>query len=102
MEITDYPAYQLLLASPLVVERYWLARAMADSRSETTYHQLLQLIQDVHPNVTCQALYALGQRGRREAIEPIKMQMRASDHWYTQWYGYRALRKLGWRQTRSN
>ena len=101
LDIADYPAYRQLLGSPLVVERYWLARAMASSRSEATYHQLLQLIRDGHLNVTCQAFYALGRRGRKAAIEPIKERISVSNHWYTQWYGYRALRRLGWHQTRS-
>ena len=102
LEIADYPAYQRLLDSPLVVERYWLARAMAGSRSEQTYAQLLRLMQDTNPNVTCQAFYALGRRGRRVAIEPIKARLVASGNWYSQWYGYRALRRLGWHQSRSN
>jgi hypothetical protein len=102
MEIAAYPSYQGLLDSPLVVERYWLARAMAGSSSEQTYQQLLRLMQDPNPNVTCQAFYALGVRGRRAAIEPIKVRLIASSNWYSQWYGYRALRRLGWHQSRSN
>ena len=102
LEIADYPAYQKLLDSPLVVERYWLARAMASSRSEQTYPQLLRLMQDTNPNVTCQAFYALGKRGQRKAIEPIKARLVASDNWYSQWYGYRAMRSLGWHQSRSS
>ena len=102
LEIADYPVYQRLLDSPLVVERYWLARAMAGSRSEQTYAQLLRLMQDTNPNVTCQAFYALGKRGQRAAIEPIKVRLAVSSNWYSQWYGYRALRRLGWHQSRSN
>jgi HEAT repeats len=102
LEIANYPAYQRLLDSPLVVERYWLARAMANSRSEQTYPQLLRLMQDPNPNVTCQAFYALGKRGQRTAIAPIKACLMASNNWYSQWYGYRAMRSLGWHQGRSN
>jgi HEAT repeats len=102
LEITHYPEYRRLLTSPLVVERYWLARAMAPSRSDETYDQLLALMNDPHPNVVCQAFYALGQRGRPSAVAAIKKRMIALNHWYAQWYGYGALRKLGWRQTRSN
>jgi hypothetical protein len=102
LEIAAHPGYGHLLTSPLVVERYWLARAMARSRVEETFTRLLPLIHDPHPNVICQAFYALGEMGRRTAIGPIKQRLVALDHWYAQWYAYRALRKLGWRQPPSN
>jgi HEAT repeat protein len=60
------------------------------------------LIHDPHPNVICQAFYALGEMGRRTAIGPIKQRLVELDHWYAQWYAYGALRKLGWRQNTSN
>ena len=101
IEIARYPQYLEIAASPLVVERYWLARALAGSRDSATYEQLIRLMKDPHPNVVCQAYYALGTRGRPAAIDPIQTQMARSGHWYTQWYGYRALRKLGWHQNRS-
>ena len=89
------------LQSPSVVERYWLARVLAYSRGPGAYPRLLALTRDPHPNVICQAYYALGQRGDRRAIATIREQMAQSDHWYTQYYGYNAIRKLGWTQTRS-
>ena len=101
LEITDYPAYRSLLASPRTVERYWLARAMAFSRSNQSRRELLALMQDSQPIVVCQALYALGRQGDPRVIEPVRRRFLRSDHWYTQWYGYRALRELGWRQTPS-
>lgn len=100
LEIGNFPQYRRLLDSPLVVERYYLARAMAFSRTPGTLADLLALIHDVQPNVVCQAYYALGRRGNPVAIAAIKKQMERSDHWYTQWYGYRALRRLGWHQSR--
>ncbi len=100
LDIADYPGYRPLLESPMVVERYWLARAMAGSRSPAAYADLLRLMRDSHPNVVCQAYYALGRIGRREAAKAIQQQMVQSDHWYAQWYGYRAMRRLGWHQTR--
>lgn len=96
LDIGRYPRYQHLLESPLVVERYYLARALASSRSQATYNDLKSMLSDNHPNVTCQVYYALGKRGLRTAIAPILSQIAISDHWYTQWYGYRALRRLGW------
>jgi hypothetical protein len=102
LEITAHPGYRRLLASPLIVERYWLARAMAKSRVYETYTQLLPLIHDPHPNVICQAFYALGELGRQAAIDPIRQRLVELDHWYAQWYAYGALRKLGWQQNPSN
>jgi HEAT repeat protein len=100
IDVARYPQYTALLESPLVVERYWLTRALATSRSSATYHQLISLMRDPHPNVVCQAYYALGRRGDRRAVKPILEQMAQSGHWYAQWYGYRALRRLQWHQNR--
>jgi len=100
IDVARYPQYTALLESPMVVERYWLARALAASRSSATYHPLISLMRDPHPNVVCQAYYALGRRGDRRAVKPLLEQMAQSDHWYTQWYGYRALRRLQWHQNR--
>lgn len=96
IDIGRYPQYKHLLESQWVVERYYLARALASSRSQSTYNDLKSMLGDSHPNVTCQVYYALGRRGQRTAIAPILSQIATSDHWYTQWYGYRALRRLGW------
>jgi hypothetical protein len=101
LDLADYPQYRALVHSPLPVERYWLARALAAGRNPVTYTDLLSLVADRHPNVQCQVYYALGKRGNRSAIQTIKAQILASDHWYTQWYGYRAIRRLGWHQGRS-
>lgn len=101
INIAAYPHYQSLLTSPRVVERYYLARALAFSSHPNAVNQLLQLTRDPQPNVVCQAYYALGVRRERRAIGPIQRQLLQSDHWYTQWYGYRALRRMGWRQIQS-
>lgn len=102
LELADYPQYRTLLNSAMPVERYWLARALAVSRSASTFTDLVSLVEDRHPNVRCQVYYALGKRGYRRAIQIIKAQMFVSDHWYTQWYAYRALRRLGWHQALSD
>jgi hypothetical protein len=101
LEIGDCPTYRRLLESPIIAERYWLARALGVSRKGETYPDLVRLLDDPHPNVVCQAYYGLGQRGRATAISRILEKMQASDHWYSQWYGYRALKALGWQQPRS-
>jgi hypothetical protein len=102
LEIARYPNYRALLRSPRVVERYWLARALAVGHDTGGEAELLTLLDDPHPNVACQAYYALGRRGRPEHIDIIRDKMLRSDHWYTQWYGYRAMKELRWRQTRSD
>jgi hypothetical protein len=102
VELAHYPQYKALLNSAMPVERYWLARALGASRSRSTLEDLTQLMRTPHPNVQCQVHYALGMRGDRNSIQVIKKEMFNSDHWYIQWYGYRALRRLGWRQALSD
>jgi hypothetical protein len=101
LEISAYPQYRSLLKEGGIAERYWFARALGVSRNKATYNDLLHLAEDPHPNVVCQAYYALGRRGRREAVPVLIDQLKQSRHWYAQWYGYRALKALGWRQTPS-
>jgi HEAT repeat protein len=101
MEISDFPAYKALLSSPHIPERYWLARALGTSRRPETYTVLLRLLEDPHPNVVSMAFYALGRRGDRRAISEIVRRIEISRHWYNQWHAYKALRMLGWRQSRS-
>jgi hypothetical protein len=100
LDIADFPAYRRMLASPHVPERYWLAKALGLSKHREVYEDLLSLLDDPHPNVVSMAFYALGQRGDRRAIPEILKRIETSDHWYNQWYAYRALRDLGWRQSR--
>ncbi|UCE34263.1 MAG: HEAT repeat domain-containing protein [Deltaproteobacteria bacterium] len=101
LEIARFPGYQEIRNSPRVPERYWLARSLGVSRKEETYRDLLAFLDDPHPNVVFMAFYALGQRGDRRAIAEIKQRIETSDDWYNQWYAYKALKALGWRQSRS-
>jgi hypothetical protein len=101
LEIGDFTAYQGLLKSPYIPERYWLARVLGRSRRPDTYPPLFLMLGDASPNVVSMALYGLGQRGDPRAIQEILTWMGTSDHWYPQWYAYRALRALGWKQSRS-
>ena len=100
MEIGKFQIYQRMLKSPHIAERYWLANALGVSRQPDTYKDLLILLDDLHPNVVCMAFHALGQRGNKKAITEILKRIETSDHWYEQWYAYRALRTLGWKQAR--
>ena len=92
LDIANFPAYKNLLSQGTVIERYYLARVLATSRAKATYGDLLILVGDSHPNVVCQAYYALGQRRQKTAIPLIVNTIKQSAHWYTQWYGYNALK----------
>ncbi len=100
LDIADFPGYRRMLASPHVPERYWLAKVLGVTKHREAYEDLLTLLDDPHPNVVSMAFYALGQRGDRRAIAEILKRIETSDRWYNQWYAYRALRHLGWRQSR--
>jgi hypothetical protein len=99
MEVSDFRAYRDMLKSPHIPVRYWLARSLAVSRKPDTYDDLLDFLDDPHPNVVSMAFYALGKRGEKSAINLILNRIKSSHHWYVQWYAYRALRRLGWKQT---
>ena len=101
LELSNFPAHRKLTGSPHVAERYWLARALGVSRHPETYREIIHLLDDPHPNVVAMAFYALGQRGDPGAVDEIKRRLRISEHWYSQWYGYKALRTLGWKQAAS-
>jgi hypothetical protein len=101
MEITEFPTYKTLLSSPHVPERYWLTRALGASRQPETFTDLLRFLEDPHPNVVSMAFYALGRRGDRRAIPEIVKRIEDSHNWYNQWHAYKALRMLGWTQSRS-
>jgi hypothetical protein len=98
LEISSFQPYPRLLASPHIAERYWLVRGLAVSRRPQTYKDLLAFLDDPHPNVVSMAFYGLGQRGDWRAVSEILTRIKTSDHWYNQWYGYKALRALGWKQ----
>ena len=100
IEISRFPQYKKLITSPYPQERYWLARAFAVSHEKIIFNDLLKMLNDPHPNVICQVFYALGRQSRPSAKPKIIKAIQISDHWYCQWYGYRALRKLGWKQTK--
>jgi len=79
--------------------RYWYVKGLAHSRRADITSLILPFLEDRHPNVVCMALQALGRRGDRRAREAVLKRFSLSSHWYEQWYGYRALRDLGFRQS---
>jgi hypothetical protein len=102
LEVSTFPTYPRLLTSPHIAVRYWLAKALAVSRRPETYKDLLVFLDDPHPNVVAMAFYGLGQRGNRRGVSVILTRIQTSDHWYNQWYAYKALRNLGWKQRKLN
>ena len=101
MEIGDFKTYKDIMTSHYIPERYWLVKALGVSREPDTYKDLLVFLDDPHPNVVCMAFHSLGQRRDSSAIKEILKRIDTSDHWYEQWYAYKALRALGWKQARS-
>jgi hypothetical protein len=101
LDIADYAEYQHLMNSGLPQERYWLAKTLAYSRQPETFDDLLRLMQDQNLNVRTMALYSLGLRKDPRAIRPILNMIEISKEWYCQMYAYKALRSLGWKQTKS-
>lgn len=101
IEVSGFEPYPQLLASPHIAVRYWLVRTLAVSRRPETYRDLMAFLDDPHPNVVSMAFYGLGQKGDRRAVSEVLRRIKTSDHWYNQWYAYKALRTLGWKQRKS-
>ncbi|MCP4576062.1 MAG: HEAT repeat domain-containing protein [Deltaproteobacteria bacterium] len=98
LDIFKFSEYKTILTSPDTAERYWLAKALGVSRSNETYEDLLGLLKTPSPVVVSATLFALGQRGEKNAIPIILRCIKTSEHWYVQWYAYKALMTLGWAQ----
>jgi Ca2+/Na+ antiporter len=90
--------YSRFITSPHVPERYWTAKALGLTRSSKAYETLLVVLEDNHPNVVSMAFLSLGQQKDQRAVPEILLRLQTSYHWYNQWYAYRALRSLGWKQ----
>jgi hypothetical protein len=101
IEVGDFEAYPSLMKSRHVAERYWFVRTLGSSRRTGTYRDLLSFLDDPDPGVVSMAYYALGRRKDPRAVPEILRRIETSDNWYNQWYAYRALRNLGWKQSRS-
>ena len=101
LEIRNFQAYPKLLVSTHKSERYWFIKTLGNSQSTATYQDLLSFLDDTDRNVLTMTFYALGQRGNRHAISQIINKIETSTDWYSQWYAYRALRSLGWKQSTS-
>jgi hypothetical protein len=101
LEVARYPAYRRLLKSPCLPEKYWLARALGVSRDPETFGELVSFLDDPRPTVVSITFYSLGERRDPAAIHMILERIGTSEDWYNQWNAYKALRALGWKQSRS-
>jgi len=101
LEAARYPSYRASIESPSVPEKYWLAGALGASRQPDTFEDLLSLLDDPNPTVVSAAFQALGKRQNPAAVPHILERIRTSADYYNQWNAYRALRALGWTQSRS-
>jgi hypothetical protein len=101
LDVGDFEAYPRLMKSRHVAERYWFVRTLGSSRRTSTYRDLLGFLDDPNSGVVSMAFYALGQRRDSRAVPEILKRIETSGDWYNQWYAYRALRNLGWKQSRS-
>ncbi|KPA10674.1 conserved hypothetical protein, membrane [Candidatus Magnetomorum sp. HK-1] len=77
--------------------KYWLIRFFSKRPGNDISSLFYDNLVGQQVNVICQALYILGRQGDRRAIPSIMEIVNTSPHWYIQMYGYRALKKLGWR-----
>ncbi len=98
MPINRFSCFDKLLQSQHIAERYWLAKSLGNNKTPESYQMILRLLGDPQPNVVCMAIYSLGKQNRSSAISEIIRRMQSSDHWYVQWYAYKALKRLGWTQ----
>jgi len=95
------PFYSDITGKENVAERYWFAKNLRYSRDGEAEATLRTLLNDPHFNVVCMAFHALGYVGSGKDVSLIMEKIRQSDNWYEQWYGYKALRRLGWKQGKS-
>jgi len=84
-----------------IAERYWFAKCLRYARGGEAGRTLRVLLDDPHFNVVCMAFHALGYVGNANDIPIIIEKTKQSDNWYEQWYAYKAMRRLGWKQEKS-
>lgn len=99
-DIMTYPVGETHVKSPFIPERYWLALALGKSRNLEARVYLTRMVEDPQVNVRCKAHAALGRTKNKAFIPLIFDKLAKSGHIYEQLYAYRALRDLGWTQTR--
>lgn len=85
--------------SPVILERYWLAKTLYSAKSASSYDVNLALLDDPQINVSYIAFDALGHKKNQRAAREILERIPTLKKWYVQLYAYKSLRRLKWRQT---
>lgn len=98
IEIAGFEDFESLAVRPRVAERFWLAKVLRHSRSRTSWPVHLALLEDPQINVAYNAFWSLALRQDPRGVPEILRRIDQDPRWYVQWYAYRALRRLGWRQ----
>jgi hypothetical protein len=98
-DIAAHPAFGDLRHSPHPQVRYWLALALGASPGPQPAAALMGMLDDPHLNVRTMALEGLARHRYPGAVGPIRRRLETSPDWYEQFYAYRALKALGWKQT---
>ena len=98
LDLSKYTDYDTSFTDNYIPEKYWFARSLGSSRDKKSYDTLLNILGDSNQNVVCQALYSLGMKRKKEAVPVIVDHINRSEDWYVQWYAYRALKRLRWKQ----
>ncbi|MBW1893777.1 MAG: HEAT repeat domain-containing protein [Deltaproteobacteria bacterium] len=98
--ISVFQFYPDITKTDNIAERYWFTKILRDRRGPLVRKTLVKLLDDPHFNVVCMAFHALGYTGSKKNITEIIKRIKTSDNWYEQWYAYKAMRRLGWKQKR--
>lgn len=98
VDMTKMSVYLDLIQSPDIAVRYKMARSLGFHQHRQSREGVEHLLKDSNPNVRCMALQSLGRLGHSDDIQLILKTIRESNHWYVQYYAYKALRRLGWVQ----
>ena len=101
-DVMRTPEYAGLKKSDRVPLRYWLVEALAASRQDEAFTEIVEFLDDSSLNVRTRACQVLGQRRDPRAIPELVRRLSRSDEWYFQWYAYKAMKALGWNQDPSN
>ncbi len=99
LDIGYFTKTDKFVKSPHFSERYWFIQGLRYSRIKSTYEANLALLDDPVINVAYSAYLAMGHRKEGKCIDEILKRITKIKKWYVQLYAYKALRRLGWRQT---
>jgi hypothetical protein len=100
IDITAYSskARARIIKSRHTADRFWYAKALQYADRDKTWHEVVRLINDPFLTVSYTAVSIIDRWHNRPVRELLVTVLRTSKKWYVQWYAYKVLRKIGWRQ----